>query len=128
MEVLRTISSATSIFGPDLKLILFNRAYARLWSLDEAWLDTSPTFGEILEQLRADRRLPEQIDWQSYKRGQLGLFTTVIERQEELLHLPDGSTLRLVISAYPSGGLLFAYDDVTRQLTLERATNTMNAG
>src|SRR3546814_2292332 len=79
----------------------------------------------ILEQLRADRRLPEQIDWQSYKRGQIGLFTTVIERQEELLHLPDGSTLRLVISAYPSGGLLFAYDDVTRQLTLQSATNTM---
>jgi len=127
MEVLRTISTATAIFGPDRKLILFNRAYARLWQLDEAWLDSSPTFGEILEQLRADRRLPEQIDWQSYKRGQLGLFTTVIERQEELLHLPDGSTLRLVISAYPSGGLLFAYDDVTRQLTLERATNTMIA-
>jgi signal transduction histidine kinase len=127
MEVLRTISTATAIFGPDRKLILFNRAYARLWQLDEAWLDTSPTFGEILEQLRIDRRLPEQIDWQTYKRGQLGLFTTVIERQEELLHLPDGSTLRLVISAYPSGGLLFAYDDVTRQLTLERATNTMIA-
>lgn len=127
MEVLRTISTATAIFGPDRKLILFNRAYARLWQLDEAWLEGSPTFGEILEQLRADRRLPEQIDWQAYKRGQLGLFTTVIERQEELLHLPDGSTLRLVISAYPSGGLLFAYDDVTRQLTLERATNTMIA-
>lgn len=127
MEVLRTISTATAIFGPDRKLILFNRAYARLWQLDESWLESSPTFGEILEQLRADRRLPEQIDWQAYKRSQLGLFTTVIERQEELLHLPDGSTLRLVISAYPSGGLLFAYDDVTRQLTLERATNTMIA-
>jgi signal transduction histidine kinase len=81
----------------------------------------------VLEQLRAERRLPEQIDWQAYKRAQLSLFTTVIERQEELIHLPDGSTLRLVISAYPSGGLLFAYDDVTRQLTLERATNTMIA-
>jgi len=127
MEVLRTISTATAIYGPDRKLLLWNRAYARLWGLDEAWLETRPSFGEVLEQLRADRRLPEQIDWQAYKRGQLALFTTVIERQEELLHLPDGSTLRLIISAYPTGGLLFAYDDVTRQLTLERATNTMIA-
>ncbi|MCW0236233.1 MAG: PAS-domain containing protein [Ferrovibrio sp.] len=127
MEVLRTISTATAIYGPDKKLLIWNRAYARLWQLDEAWLETRPTFGEVLEQLRAERRLPEQIDWQSYKRSQLSLFTTVIERQEELIHLPDGSTLRLVISAYPSGGLLFAYDDVTRQLTLERATNTMIA-
>lgn len=127
MEVLRTISTATAIYGPDRKLLIWNRAYARLWQLDEGWLETRPSFGEVLEQLRAERRLPEQIDWQSYKRAQLGLFTTVIERQEELIHLPDGSTLRLVISAYPSGGLLFAYDDVTRQLTLERATNTMIA-
>ncbi|WP_341894537.1 PAS-domain containing protein [Ferrovibrio terrae] len=127
MEVLRTISTATAIYGPDKKLLIWNRAYARLWQLDESWLETRPTFGEVLEQLRAERRLPEQIDWQTYKRGQLSLFTTVIERSEELIHLPDGSTLRLVISAYPSGGLLFAYDDVTRQLTLERATNTMIA-
>ncbi|HEX6958906.1 MAG TPA: PAS-domain containing protein [Ferrovibrio sp.] len=127
MEVLRTISTATAIYGPDRRLLLWNRAYARLWQLDEAWLETRPTFAEVLEQLRADRRLPEQIDWQAYKRGQLALFTSVIERQEELIHLPDGSTLRLVISAYPTGGLLFAYDDVTRQLTLERATNTMIA-
>ncbi|MFN4163727.1 MAG: PAS-domain containing protein [Ferrovibrio sp.] len=127
MEVLRTISTATAIYGPDKKLLIWNRAYARLWQLDEAWLETRPGFGEVLEQLRAERRLPEQIDWQAYKRNQLSLFTTVIERQEELIHLPDGSTLRLVISAYPSGGLLFAYDDVTRQLTLERATNTMIA-
>ncbi|QDO96206.1 PAS domain-containing protein [Ferrovibrio terrae] len=127
MEVLRTISTATAIYSPDKKLLIWNRAYARLWQLDEAWLETRPTFGEVLEQLRVERRLPEQIDWQTYKRGQLSLFTTVIERQEELMHLPDGSTLRLVISAYPSGGLLFAYDDVTRQLTLERATNTMIA-
>ncbi len=127
MEVLRTISTATAIYGPDKKLLLWNRAYARLWGLDEAWLETRPSFGEVLEQLRAERRLPEQIDWQAYKRGELALFTTVIDRQEELLHLPDGSTLRLLISAYPTGGLLFAYDDVTRQLTLERATNTMIA-
>lgn len=127
MEVLRTISTATAIYGPDKKLLIWNRAYARLWQLDEAWLESRPGFGEVLEHLRADRRLPEQIDWQAYKRSQLNLFTSVIERQEELIHLPDGSTLRLVISAYPSGGLLFAYDDVTRQLTLERATNTMIA-
>jgi signal transduction histidine kinase len=127
MEVLRTISTATAIYGPDRKLLIWNRAYARLWQLDEAWLESRPSFGEVLEQLRVERRLPEQIDWQTYKRSQLSLFTTVIERQEELIHLPDGSTLRLVISAYPSGGLLFAYDDVTRQLTLERATNTMIA-
>lgn len=128
MEVLRTISTATAIYGPDKRLLLWNRAYARLWQLDETWLEQRPSYSEVLEQLRANRRLPEQIDWQAYRRAQLDLFTRVIERpEEELLHLPDGSTLRLTVSAYPSGGLFFAYDDVTRQLTLERATHTLIA-
>jgi len=126
-DVLRSLSTATAIFGTDKRLLLWNRAYARLWDMEESWLEQRPSYGEVLEHLRAARRLPEQIDWQAYKRSQLALFTSVIDQIEELIHLPDGSALRLSVSAYPAGGLLFAYDDVTRQLSLERATNTMIA-
>ncbi len=126
-DVLRSLSTATAIFGTDKRLLLWNRAYARLWDMEESWLEQRPSYGEVLEHLRAARRLPEQIDWQAYKRAQLALFTSVIDQIEELIHLPDGSALRLSVSAYPAGGLLFAYDDVTRQLSLERATNTMIA-
>ena len=126
-DVLRSLSTATAIFGTDKRLLLWNRAYARLWDLEESWLEQRPSYGEVLEHLRAQRRLPEQIDWQAYKRSQQALFTSVIDQIEELIHLPDGSALRLSVSAYPAGGLLFAYDDVTRQLSLERATNTMIA-
>ena len=31
--------TATAIYGPDRKLLIWNRAYARLWQLDEGWLD-----------------------------------------------------------------------------------------
>jgi len=126
-EVLQNLATAIGIFGPDKRLILFNRAFARLWRLDEAWLSQQPSFVELLEQLREYRRLPEQADWQAYKRAQLAQFTAVIEPREELMHLPDERTLRVVITPHPFGGLLFTYEDVTDQLVLERARNTLIA-
>ncbi len=53
------------------------------------------------------------------------MFTSLIEGQEELLHLPDERTLRLVVSTHPFGGLTFVYEDVTDKLALERSYNTL---
>ncbi len=53
------------------------------------------------------------------------MFTSLIEPQEELLHLPDERTLRLVVSPHPFGGLTFVYEEVTDRLALERSYNTM---
>src|SRR5579885_847888 len=53
------------------------------------------------------------------------MFTSLIEPQEELLHLPDERTLRLVVSPHPFGGLTFVYEEVTDKLALERSYNTM---
>src|SRR5260370_18094700 len=50
---------------------------------------------------------------------------SLIEPQEELLHLPDERTLRLVISPHPFGGITFVYEDVTDRLALERSYNTL---
>jgi signal transduction histidine kinase len=44
---------------------------------------------------------------------------------EELLHLPDGSTLRSVASPHPFGGVLLTYEDVTDRLSLESSYNTL---
>lgn len=126
-EVLQNINTAIAIYGADKRLILFNRAFARLWGMDENWLAEEPGFAEILEHLRGKRRLPEQANWQSYRKAQLDLFTSVIEAKEELLHLPDERTLRVVVTPHPFGGLLFNYEDVTDQLGLERARNTLIA-
>ena len=126
-EVLQNLTTAIGIFGADQRLLLFNRAFAALWRLDEPWLAQQPSFGEILELLREKRHLPEQADWQSYKRGWLRLFTSVIEPREELLHLPDERALRLVITPHPFGGLLMTFEDVTDQLVLQRARNTLIA-
>ncbi len=117
--VLENLGSAIAIFGPDFKLRFFNGSYAHLWGLDEDFLRTEPALGDILEALREARRLPEQSNFPEYKREWLSGLKTLIDPMEELLHLPDGSTLRSVASPHPFGGVLLTYEDVTDRLSLE---------
>ena len=124
-DVLENVAVAIAIYGPDTKLTFFNTAFASLWRLEEEWLVTEPTLDEVLERLRERRRIPEHADFRAFKRQQLAMFTSLLEPQEELLHLPDERTLRLVISPHPFGGLTFVYEDVTDKLALERSYNTL---
>jgi signal transduction histidine kinase len=126
-EVLEHLKTAIAIFGADKRLTFFNQAYVQLWHFDEAWLESGPTYQEMLEDLRARRRLPEYADFRAFKQGQNALFTSLIEPQEDLMHLPDGTTLRAVVTPHPFGGLLFVLEDVTSALTLERNYNTLMA-
>jgi len=126
-EILQNLGTAIAIFGPDQSLQFFNNAYLRLWGLDEAWLRTNPLRGEILEALREKRRLPEFADFPAFKNEQLRLFTSLIDPVEEMIHLPDGTTLRSVNIPHPFGGLLMVWEDVTDALALERSYNTLIA-
>ncbi len=81
----------------------------------------------MLEAERESRRLPEQVDWRLYKKRMNDLFTSVTESEEELLHLPDGSTIRHVVLPHPFGGLQFMSQDVTDRYTLERSYSTLTA-
>ena len=126
-DVMNRLPSAIVIFGPDKRLHFFNEAFCRLWSLDEDWLETRPSHGEILEALRDARRLPEQADFPAYKAAVLEQYAQVHEPHEDVEHLPDGRTLRVVTAPHPFGGLLFIYEDVSDRIELERSRNTLAA-
>lgn len=126
-EVLENLGTPITIYGQDQRLEFYNRAYLRLWDHDEEFLDSKPSFGEILEDLRARRRAPEQADFQRYKRERIALFTSLLESNEDMMHLPDGSTLRVVAVPHPFGGVMFLHEDVTDKLALESSYNTLIA-
>ena len=124
-EVLENVAVAVAIFNAEARLTFFNSAFAQLWRLEEDWLASEPSLDELLERLRERRRLPEYADFRAFKRQQLAMFTSLLQPQEELMHLPDERTLRLVVSPHPFGGLTFVYEDVTDKLALERSYNTL---
>ncbi len=126
-DLLESSTSAMAIYGRDQKLKNFNFSFVALWKLDESWLNTEPSYGEVLESLREKRKLPEQANFKAFKTQQQKLFTTLIAPEEEFFYLPDGKTLRVVAIPHALGGILFAYEDVTDRLALERSYNTLIA-
>lgn len=126
-ETLNKLSTPVAIYEADATLAFFNHAFAELWRLDADWLGERPRHGEILDAMHNKRRLPEQADFPAWKRQRLAHYTGLIEPLEELWHLPDGATLRVVTQPHPMGGLLMFYEDVTDRLALERSYNTLIA-
>jgi len=126
-EVLENLSTAIAIFGEDTRLSFFNSTYQRLMKLEASWLHSKPTYSEILEERRNNRQIPEHADFQVFKKEQLALFTSITSPIQELLHLPSGKSLRVVVAPYPLGGLIFIYEDVTDSLILQRKNNTLLA-
>lgn len=126
-EILHNLSTPIVVYGADTKLEFFNKAYERLFDFDEKYLYSKPTFNELLQDLRERRKLPEVSDFTVYRNSQLNMFKTLINPIQELMHLPDGQILRMLVSPHPLGGLLFLFDDVTDKLAMERRYNTLIA-
>jgi len=125
--VMANLTVPIAILGADRRLKFFNDAYAAMWRLDPAWLRGEPTYGELLDAMREKRLLPELADFRAYKRKLLEEFAGATEPAEDVLHRPDGSTIRIAMTPHPLGGVVFTYEDVTSRLALERSLNTQLA-
>ncbi|MEE2698465.1 MAG: HAMP domain-containing sensor histidine kinase [Pseudomonadota bacterium] len=125
--VLEHLETAIAIFNNQAVLEFFNTAYSKLWSLDKAWLDNSPHYGEILERLRDQRKLPEVSNFQDFKNNQLEQFKTLKETKIDQMHLPDGRTVKKSIHLGNQGGLVFIFENVSDLLEVERSVKSLNA-
>lgn len=123
-RTLDQLATGVAIFDPDQRLKFFNSAYARLWSLDEAWLRTEPKDGEILDRLRDQGRLEERADFRTWRTKQLKAYDSG-ETIEQQWHLPDGRSLRVVAEPHPLGGITYVYEDVTERVALETRYNRL---
>ncbi len=124
-ETLDMLSAPVAIFGPDQKLMFHNTAFARLFNLPGDWLAEKPGHGDLLERLRDMRQVPEKADFTAWKRKVLSAYTSLLSAQEDMWHLPNDMTLRVVTQPHPQGGLQLLIEDVTPRLVLERSYNTL---
>jgi signal transduction histidine kinase len=124
VRTLDQLPTAVAIFDAKQHLAFHNAAYRQLWGLDQAFLESAPSDGEILDRLRAARKLPEQADFRSWKAAQLAAYRAV-EPQETWWHLPDRRTLRVIANPNPQGGLTYLFDDVTEPFHLKRLNTSL---
>jgi signal transduction histidine kinase len=125
--VLEHLATAVGVYDSERRLAYFNPAFARLWRLDGDWLASRPGLSELLERLRAQRRLPEFHDFREFREQQLAHFGSLDAPIEDLIHLPDGTTIRTIVAPRTNGGLVHSFEDVTDRLGLERSFNTLLA-
>ncbi len=118
-RVLDQLATGVAIFNVDRKLIFYNSAFRSLFELDAGLLDQTPTDSAVLDTLRNARKLPEEQDFKLWKQ-QLYEAYRAVEPKEQMWHLPDGRTLRVVTAPNPEGGITYLYDDVTERLDMHR--------
>ena len=124
LEVLSALGTAFAIFDTSKKLIFHNKSFLNLWSLSSDFTSANPSYSEFLEKLRSLHLLPEVSDFKNYKENELKLFDKLIESKEDLLHIPDGRTIKRVVCLHPNG-LIFAFEDVSDKLAATRMINEL---
>lgn len=126
-EILEVVSLPVIIYNNKKQVEFFNNPFIKMFELDPAWLETKPTFSEVLEELRAKRKMPDTEDFQTYKARRLACFNNLLDPIEDIAYYPDGRTVRMVTAPYHNGGLMITLNDITDWLTLERRYNTLLA-
>lgn len=123
-RTLDNIATAVAIFSPDQRLQYFNQAYLDLWKLDEAWLATRPTDGEILDKLRQNRCLPEEADYRSWRQKRLDRYNDT-STHEDRWHLPDGRAIHVIANHVSGGSATYLYENITEELALKSRFNAL---
>lgn len=125
IDVLNRMGSAVAVFGADRRLAVYNRLFAQMWGLSAAFLDSHPALEDVFDRLRESRRLPEQRDFQAWKREHLSLFDTDNGERDETWHVAGGNSVR--VRAYPHllGGVFYTFTDISESLRLNTSLHML---
>ena len=102
---------AVAVFGADGRLKLFNKGYARIWGMEEAFLAGEPHVSEVAERCRLRFRAGPG-GWTSTKER---IVSRTLDRhaREGRLVLANGTALKFASRPLPDGNTLYTYLDVT---------------
>ncbi len=123
-ETLDHLATPVAIFDGQQRLQFYNQAFARLWELDIVFLEGHPDNSELFDRLRLAGKLPEELNWKSWKESALSVYRS-LDTQTDLWHLPNGQTLRVIATAHPQGGATWVFENLTEQVDLQTRYNTL---
>ena len=126
LEILGALGTAFAIFDNRSKLYFYNTSFKNLWNLDAEFLEKTPSYLQFLETVRENKMLPPVSDIKNYKMEEMSVFGGLLNTKEDLLHLPDGRTIRRLRTPHPNG-VIFAFEDVSDRLATMRRLNDLTA-
>ncbi len=123
-QTLDQLTTAIAIFDKRQRLQFYNSSFNDLWKLDEDFLQSNPDNGEVLDALRAGKRLPETPDWRKWRSEQLEVYRHT-ETKTDWWYLVDGQTIRVVVNPDAQGGTTWIFEDVTEEMALKSSYNSL---
>lgn len=116
------LSVGLAIFDDKRRLQIFNPALMDLTGLPIEFLISKPGLTLVLDALRERRMIPEQKDYQDWRRrvaamdqaATAGIF-------HEVWTLPEGQTYEVTGRPHPNGGVAFVIEDVSSEIQRTRS-------
>ena len=124
--LLNNMGEAVATFSADQRLQSYNTAFAEMFDIDTAFLDSQPSHGAVLDQLRESDQLPSAADYRAWKADELSLYTNMPgEVPDETWTLGDGRILRRARMRDAEGGLSLLFADTTDRMVLKSQLGTL---
>ena len=118
--IIDALGTPIAIFNARRELTQFNAAYANLWNFDRKFLTPGLDERAILDKLRTDGMLPNQVDYHTWRARHLESYDRKAPHEADPWHLPDGRTIKVISApAGPNGGVIYVFEDMTERLELE---------
>lgn len=112
------LRTGIAVFGADQRLRYANPAWRELWDINEAFIADSPEDEAILDHLRAQRLLPDERDFNGWKKRYL---TRSREGAvDETWYLPQGRVLRVASLPTRDGGYTIINENLSELEELRR--------
>lgn len=124
-EMFDRMSAGVAEFAADRSLVFCNQPFRRMFAMRTEWLADRPEFDRVLERMREANRLPVVRDFPGWKAERADWFLAADAAREENWTLPGGAHLRVVAQPLPEGGLLLIFEDLTEQVQLASARDTL---
>lgn len=124
-ELFDRMSAGVAEFAADRSLVFCNQPFRRMFEMRSEWLADRPEFERVLERMREANRLPVVRDFPGWKAERRDWFLAADTAREENWALPGGTHLRVVAQPLPAGGLLVIFEDLTEQVQLASARDTL---
>jgi signal transduction histidine kinase len=123
-QTLNHLNDAVVVFDANRRVSTYNSAFAKLWDLEEAWLDDNPSHENFLDRLREKSKLPHQSDFGGFKSREIAHYQEASSIPDETWTLPDGRIMRVMRQRQPTGGLLLLFEDISDKSLLQAQYKT----
>ncbi|MDN5247970.1 MAG: hypothetical protein QWI36_02420 [Wolbachia endosymbiont of Tyrophagus putrescentiae] len=110
-NLLEGLPIAITIYTKNQKLKSYNNAFVKIFQIDQSFLLSYPTYHDVMLYLCESKGLLKKEDFQTINKQRHTLFKELRESYNNVLHLTNGKSIRILTMPHATEGLIFIYEE-----------------